>query len=119
LLLYTDRVPKNAEGVLIPGTLSPRRAVPSSITPPEYVGRKEPREGIHGDHYSAEDIEKIRVAGKIAAGALDAVEAEIRPGVTTDLLDAVAHEYLLDHARIPPHSGIAASQSPAVHRLMR
>lgn len=105
LLLYTDRVPKNAEGVLIAGTLSPRRTVPSSITPPEYVGRKEPREGIHGDHYSAEDIEKIRAAGKIAAGALGAVEAEIRPGVTTDHLDAVAHEYLLDHGAYPSTLG--------------
>lgn len=104
-LLYTDRVPKNAEGVLIPGTLSPRRTVPSSITPPEYVGRKEPREGLHGDYYSAEDIEKIRQAGRIAAGALDAVEAEIRAGVTTDHLDAIAHDYLMDHGAYPSTLG--------------
>jgi len=98
-------VPKTPEGVLVPGVLSTWRDVPSHITRPEYVGRKEPQEGIHGDWYSPEDIEKIRAAGRIAAGAIGAVEAAIAPGVTTDFLDRLAHEYLLDHGAYPSTLG--------------
>lgn len=103
--LYTDSVPKNQDGVLIPGHLSPRRVVPGSIVAPEYVGRAEPREGLHGDHYSPGDIEKIRAAGRIAAGALDAVEAAIAPGVSTDELDTIAHDFLVDHGAYPSTLG--------------
>lgn len=98
-------MPKNLEGVLIPGAISPWRDVPNTITRPEYVGRKEPREGLHGDWYSPEDIEKIREAGRIAAGAINAVHEAIVPGVTTDTLDRIAHEYLLDHGAYPSTLG--------------
>lgn len=98
-------MPKNLEGVLIPGAISPWRDVPHTITRPEYVGRKEPREGLHGDWYSPEDIEKIRDAGRIAAGAINAVHEAIAPGVTTDTLDRIAHEYLLDHGAYPSTLG--------------
>ena len=39
---------------------------------------------------TSEEIERIRVAGKIAAGAVEAVGAAIAPGVTTDQLDGIA-----------------------------
>jgi methionyl aminopeptidase len=98
-------VPKNASGVLIPGTLSPWREVPDSIVRPEYVGKKSAQEGVVGDFYSPEDIEKIRVAGSIAARALGEVEKAIAPGVTTDQLDAIAHEYLISHGAYPSTLG--------------
>lgn len=46
-------------------------------------------------------IERIRVASRLAAQSLDAVEAAIAPGVTTDELDRVGHEFLLDHGAYP------------------
>ncbi len=98
-------MPKNLEGVLVPGVISPWRDVPNTITRPEYVGRKEPREGLHGDWYSPEDIDTIREAGRIAAGAIEAVHEAIAPGVTTDFLDRIAHEYLLDHGAYPSTLG--------------
>ena len=98
-------VPKTAEGVLIPGTISPRRRVPDTIVVPEYVGRAEPREGLHGDFYSPDDIEKIREAGRIAAGAIEAVAEAIAPGVTTDQLDQIAHDYLVAHGAYPSTLG--------------
>jgi methionyl aminopeptidase len=98
-------VPKNASGVLIPGTLSPWRVVPDSIVRPEYVGKKSAQEGIVGDFYSPEDIERIRVAGSIAARALVEVEKAIAPGVTTDQLDAIAHDYLISHGAYPSTLG--------------
>jgi len=98
-------VPKNAEGVLIPGVISPWREVPSSVARPEYVGKKTPREGFSGDLYSPEEIEGIRRAGRIAAGAIAEVEKVVAPGMTTDDIDRMVHEYLLDHGAYPSTLG--------------
>lgn len=98
-------MPKNPAGVLIPGTLSPWRDVPSTIPRPEYVGKTSAREGFTGDHYSAEEVERIRAAGSVAAKALAEVEKAIMPGVTTDSLDKIAHEFLLDHGAYPSTLG--------------
>ena len=91
--------------MLIPGTLSPWRDVPSTIPRPEYVGKTSAREGFTGDHYSAEEVERIRAAGSVAAKALAEVEKAIMPGVTTDSLDKIAHEFLLDHGAYPSTLG--------------
>ena len=41
-------MPKDAAGHLIPGRLSPTRAVPADIPRPEYVGRREPAPNTAG-----------------------------------------------------------------------
>jgi len=50
---------------------------------------------------SEEVIEKMRVAGAIASGAMHEAGRAIAPGVTTDELDAIAHEYMCDHGAYP------------------
>ena len=52
-----------------------------------------------------ETIERMRVAARIAARAMAAAAEAIAPGVTTDALDAVAHEYMLDHGAYPSTLG--------------
>ncbi len=94
-------MPRDAAGHLTAGRLSPERAVPAHIARPEYVGRRAPREGGHGDVYTPPEIELIRECGRIAAGAIGAVAAAIRPGITTDELDAIAHEYLIERDAYP------------------
>ena len=85
--------------------VSPRREVPARIARPEYVGKTAPLP-YRGPHVqSAETIEKMRVAGRIAAQALQAAAAAIAPGVTTDELDRVGHEFLLDHGAYPSTLG--------------
>ncbi|MCK1804083.1 MULTISPECIES: type I methionyl aminopeptidase [unclassified Brevibacterium] len=88
-------------GTLTPGTVSPVRSVPADIPRPEYVGRAVPDEGRGGDHYTPEEIERIRAAGRIAGNALAEAGRAIVPGVTTDELDRIAHEYLCDHGAYP------------------
>ena len=44
-----------------------------------------------------EAFEKTRIAGSIAAGALDEVTKFIKPGVTTDQIDSLCYEYINDH----------------------
>src|SRR6204780_982521 len=62
--------------LLHPGRLSPTRQVPADITRPEYVGRKHPRLG-EPDVKTPEIIERMRVAGKLAAQALAEVGAHV------------------------------------------
>lgn len=94
-------MPRDAAGHLTAGRISPPRAVPASIARPEYVGRPAPAPDSHGDVYSDREIAMIRESGRIAAGAVEAVGAAIRPGVTTDELDAIAHEYVIAHDAYP------------------
>ncbi len=90
---------------LSPGVVSPERPVPAAIDRPEYVGQVAPlpyRGPLVRDDAT---IEAVRVASRLAAQALDAVEAAIAPGVTTDHLDRVGHEFLLDHGAYPSTLG--------------
>ena len=90
---------------VLPAPVSPPLTVPRSIPRPEYVGRPAPRPYDGPDVQSAETVEKMRVAGRIAAGAIRAAGAAVAPGVTTDALDRVAHDYLLDHDAYPSTLG--------------
>lgn len=98
-------MPRDDSGRLIPGRISPLRPVPAAIARPPYVGKAAPPEHVGGDVYDAETVERIRAAGRIAAGAVEAVGAAIRPGVTTDELDRIAHEYVTAHGAYPSTLG--------------
>lgn len=99
------------EGTLVPGTLSPVRAVPAAIERPEYVGKDRELPFTGSEVKDAETIERIRVAGRIAAQALQEVGRHVVPGVTTDELDRIGHEFVCDHGAYPstlryqPHPG--------------
>jgi methionyl aminopeptidase len=90
---------------VLPAPVSPARTVPATIQRPEYVGRPEPQPYRGPDVQSAETVAKMRLAGRIAAQAIQAAGAAIAPGVTTDELDRVAHEFLLDHGAYPSTLG--------------
>jgi len=90
--------------LLQPGQISPMRQVPATIAAPEYVGRKRPRIG-EPDVKDPDTIERMRVAGRIAAQALAEVGRHVAPGVTTDELDRVGHEFLTGHGAYPSTLG--------------
>lgn len=93
-----DRAPR---GNLKPGTLSPKLSVPAHIDRPEYMFHSGPEVVTASDIKTPETVEKIRHAGRIAAQAMETAAAAIAPGVTTDALDKIAHEYLCDHGAYP------------------
>ena len=88
-----------------PGDVAPRRPVPASIPRPEYVDRPAPARHHGPEVKDPETIERMRVASRIAARAMEAAAAVIAPGVTTDEIDRVGHEFLLDHGAYPSTLG--------------
>ncbi|HVZ92526.1 MAG TPA: type I methionyl aminopeptidase [Rhizomicrobium sp.] len=52
---------------------------------------------LHGP----EDFEGMRRAGRLAAEVLDLLAPEVRPGVTTEYLDKLAYDYIMDHGALP------------------
>ncbi len=45
---------------------------------------------------TAAEIEKMRIAGKLAANVLEMIEPYVKPGITTDELDSICHEYIVN-----------------------
>lgn len=98
-------MPKDQALHLTPGKISPQRSVPKSIPRPEYVGKPGPSKYTAGEIHTPESIAGIRSASELAANALDIVCQSIAPGVTTDELDRIGHEYLIAHGAYPSTLG--------------
>ncbi|MGG7508259.1 type I methionyl aminopeptidase [Plantibacter sp. YIM 135249] len=98
-------MPYDSSGHLIAGRIGRQRTVPTEIARPEYVGRAAPSPYTGGDVYTPEEVELIREAGRIAADAIMAVGAAVRPGITTDELDAIGHDYVVAHGAYPSTLG--------------
>jgi methionyl aminopeptidase len=88
-----------------PATISPPREVPATIERPRYVGRPAPDRYAGDDIQPPEIIEKMRIAGRIAAQAMRGAAAAIKPGVTTDDIDQAIHQFLIDHGAYPSTLG--------------
>ena len=92
-------------GYLYAGQVSPMRAVPAQIARPEYVGKKGPAKFTGSDVKTPEQIERIRRAGRLAAQATELVGEHAKPGVTTDELDRIAHDFLIRNGAYPSTLG--------------
>jgi len=57
----------------------------------------------------ASEIERMRAAGGILAAILDVLRAELRPGVTTGDLDAIAERMIRDAGAIPSFKGYGSN----------
>ena len=102
-----DEAARQAEAYVKPGRLSPRREVPPHIPRPPYAldpkGLSAVRESSAPK--DAETLAKMRRAGRAAAEVLQVVGAAVRPGVTTDELDALAHEECVKRGGYPSPLG--------------
>jgi methionyl aminopeptidase len=54
---------------------------------------------------SRAEIDRMRRAGRIVAEVLDRIEAELRPGVSTDELDAIAEAHIRAAGAVPSFKG--------------
>ena len=96
---------------LVPGDVGPRRAVPARIERPEYVDKDE----------AVSDSGEGAGAGGDRAGARGVADrdpglrapAAARPGVTTDHIDAVVHDVLVENSAYPSPLGYLHFPNPA------
>jgi methionyl aminopeptidase len=89
----------------VPGRVSAMRSVPKHIPRPEYVGKPSPSPFTGSDVYAPETVDRIRESGRIAAQAIELVGASIRPGITTDELDAIGHDFMVANDAYPSTLG--------------
>ena len=94
-----------ARAPLSPGVLGPQGSVPVNIARPEYVGKPGPSPFDGPEVQTQETIALMRVAGKLAANALAEVGKAVAPGITTEELDQIGHDYLCDHGAYPSTLG--------------
>ncbi|MFD5867199.1 type I methionyl aminopeptidase [Corynebacterium sp. NPDC060344] len=96
----TDRAPLTMQEP------TPIRTVPAHIARPEYAWKDEVAEGVGEPLVQApEDIEAMREVSRIAANALVEAGKACVPGATTDDVDRVVHEYLMDNDTYPSPLG--------------
>lgn len=99
-------MPRNqSTGVLTPGVVSKALPVPPGIQRPEYVGKKAPAEWTGGHVKTPEQVQKIRAAGTLAARAINLAGTSIVPGMSTNDLDVIVHEYLIANGAYPSTLG--------------
>ena len=108
------------------GTVSGRRAVPASIGRPHYAAFTGRRGDLDWDHddpqpKDADTIARMRVAGRIAADALLEVGRHVAPGIATDELDRIGHEFLTAHGAYPStlgYKGFPKSMCTSVNEVI-
>ena len=99
-------MPRNSDtGSIMPGVVSKQLDVPAAIMRPEYVGKNSPSEWTGGHVKNPEQVEKIRAAGKLAAQAIELAGSLITPGISTNDLDVIVHEFLVSKGAYPSTLG--------------
>ncbi|OTG82495.1 type I methionyl aminopeptidase [Acinetobacter sp. ANC 4558] len=51
---------------------------------------------------TAQDIEGLRVSGRLAAQVLEMIARFVKPGVTTEYLDTICHDYIVNVLKVIP-----------------
>ncbi|KAF9246547.1 methionine aminopeptidase [Melanogaster broomeanus] len=103
----------NFSGTLRPVyPLSPKREVPAHIPRPDYALRddgapiSEMRTSGHAPRIlSPDEIEKMRTACRLGREVLDLAASHVRPGITTDEIDAIVHQATIDRNAYPSPLG--------------
>ena len=77
------------------GLVSPMRTVPAAIERPDYALTGVPSDRQARAIRTPDEIDAMRVAGRVAADALIEVGRHVRPGITTEELDRIGHEAMV------------------------
>lgn len=64
---------------------------------------------------TAEDIEGMRLAGRLAAQVLDYISPFVKPGISTEELDQLCHRYIVDDLQAIPAPSVMAVVVAGLH----
>jgi methionyl aminopeptidase len=95
------RCHRRSEGRVLPGTVTPMRPVPGHIARPPYAETGEVEAWDEPRVKSPDVIERMRHAGAVAAEILRLGGEAVRPGVTTDEIDAYVHDLYVERGAYP------------------
>lgn len=95
------RCHKPLEGRVLPGEISPMRAVPDHIPRPSYAETGVPARFDENRIKSPEVIDRMRHAGRLAAEVLRLAGDLVVPGITTDEIDAEVHRMSIERDAYP------------------
>ncbi len=95
------RCHKDREGRVEEGWVSPMLIVPAEIERPDYAQTGRPVRRPEPMVKSPETLARMRVACRVAAEVLDVTGAAVRPGITTDELDVIAHGAYIERGAYP------------------
>jgi methionyl aminopeptidase len=95
------RCHRNSEGRVLPGVVSPMRSVPESIDRPPYADTGDVEPWDEPRVKSPEIIERMRVAGTVAAEVLALAGHMVAPGVTTEEIDIFVHDQFVERGAYP------------------
>mmetsp|Transcript_51694 Transcript_51694/g.102807 ORF Transcript_51694/g.102807 Transcript_51694/m.102807 type:complete len:390 (+) Transcript_51694:23-1192(+) len=114
-----------------PGRVSPERLVPKSILRPRYLKpgtRMDPRTGLPAHPFThfierktTAQIAAMREACALAREALEVAGRAVHPGVSTDEIDAVTHDFIISRGAYPSplgYAGYPKSVSTAVNDII-
>ncbi|MGD9754836.1 MAG: type I methionyl aminopeptidase [Acidimicrobiia bacterium] len=91
-----------------PGAVGPPRTVPDGLARPDYVGGRRPQSAPLQIFTDPDELACLRRAATVAAEVLAETMAVAAPGVTTDHLDAVAHDAYLRRGAYPSTLGYSS-----------
>ena len=95
------RCHRASEGRVQPGRVSPMRTVPDHIVPTDYYRTGTPVRRDEPMVKSTDVIDRMRVAGRVAAEVLAVTGDAVAPGVTTEDLDRIAHFAYIERGAYP------------------
>lgn len=99
------------ERTVFPGVVSARRPVPANIVAPDYVAnRGRPLKSNYPLVKSPEMIQQMRRTSALTAEVLAETGSYVKPGITTEELDAIAHEGYIRRGGYPSCVGYGSYQ---------
>lgn len=108
-------------GSVRPGQISPMRTVPAGIERPDYAETGRPLRRKVSHIQTPDVIERMRRSGKLAGEILAKTGMGVAPGVTTDELDALAHDLTVAAGAYPSplnYSGFPKSICTSVNEVI-
>ena len=115
------RCHKPLEGRVVAGIVSPRRKVPAHIHRPSCAESGQVTRWNESAVKSTDVIARMRVAGAIASEVLQLAGQAVKPGVTTDEIDAYVHQLSIERNAYPSplnYSGYPKSVCTSVNEVI-